>query len=156
MYDLKKLMKGSEPIADYLASIGPDNAVFAKGPKDYRPIGKVVNELKRYAKRVMVIVFSAEWCPDCARNVPALGRIAEVTGIEVRVFGHLMRSSLSSAERWKCSPSPPECREFNVVKIPLIIVIDGRGEKLGEIVENPPVGERLEETLLKILKGSVI
>lgn len=155
MYDLEKIRKGSEPIADYLKSIGPDNAVFAKGPKDYHPDDKFVSGLKRYTKKVMVIVFSAEWCPDCARNVPALGRIAEAAGIEVRVFGHLMRSPLSSAERWKCPPSPPACREFNVVKIPLIVVLDTRGEKQGEIVENPPTGERLEETLLKILKGSI-
>ena len=45
-----------------------------------------------------------------------------------------------------------EVKEFDVVKIPLIVVLNGDGEELGEIVENPPEGETLEESLFKILR----
>jgi thiol-disulfide isomerase/thioredoxin len=100
----------------------------------------------------VVVVFSAEWCKDCRRNVPVLGLVAEATGLEVRVFGHLMREVKDSDERWSIPPSSPEVKEFNVIKIPLISVLDGNGEEIGEVVENPPEGQSLEEALLDILK----
>ena len=79
-----------------------------------------------------------------------LNKISEFSGLEVRVFGHLMRSPLNSSERWKIPPSPPEVKEFNVKKIPLIVVLNKNGEKLGEIEENPPKGTSLEKALLQI------
>ena len=47
MYDLAKLKKNSEALLDYLISIPKNNAVFAKGPKDYRPDETVIKGLKR-------------------------------------------------------------------------------------------------------------
>lgn len=151
MYDLEKIRRNSESVVDYLSSIREYDA-FSRRLKEYRLDNNVVEELKRYAERGVVIVFSAEWCPDCALNVPVLGLIAEATGLEVRIFGHLMRDPLNPKERWRIPPSPPEVREFNVVKIPLIVVLNNRGEKVGEIVENPPEGRSLEEALLGLLK----
>jgi len=68
----------------------------------------------------------------------------------MRVFGHLMCNPLNPKEKWRIPPSPPEIREFNVVKIPLILVFNKKGRKLGDIIENPPEGLSLEAALLKI------
>ena len=88
----------------------------------------IVKELKKRAKDYLIIVFSAEWCPDCMRNVPVLDLLAEATGIEVRVFGHIMRDAKSNTRKWAIPPSPPEVEEFNVVKIPLIVVLRRTGK----------------------------
>jgi len=98
-----------------------------------------------------VVVFSAEWCPDCFRNVPVLGLVSEETGLEVRVFGHLMRNIKDPDEKWAIPPSPPEVKTYQVIKIPLITVLNQDGEKLGEIVENPSEGVTLEDAILDIL-----
>jgi hypothetical protein len=45
-----------------------------------------------------------------------------------------------------------EVKEFDVVKIPLIVVLDRDGERVGEIVENPPPGKTVEGALLDILR----
>ncbi|MBS7619206.1 thioredoxin family protein [Candidatus Bathyarchaeota archaeon] len=153
MYDISRLRKNSEKLESYLASIPSDNQVFAKARKDYQIEEKIIEGLKKYAKDAFIVVFSAEWCPDCANNLPRLAKISKEAGIEARVFGHLIRDPLNPKERWRIPPSPPEVREFNVVKIPLILVFSKKGEKLGEIVENPPEGMSLEEALLKILEG---
>ena len=108
-------------------------------------------KLKVYAGEAHVFVFSAEWCPDCYRNVPVLKLIADATGIKTKVFGHLMRDAKNPEERWKIPPSPPEVKDFDVVRIPLIVVLNRDGAKIGEIVENPPEGQTLEEALLDIL-----
>ena len=63
-----------------------------------------------------------------------------------------MRDSKSNAKKWAVPPSPVEVEEFKVVKIPYIVVLDMRGVKRGEIVENPRPGLTLEEELLGILE----
>ncbi len=75
------------------------------------------------------------------RNVPVLDLLAEATGLEVRVFGHIMRDAKSNTRKWAVPPSPPEVEEFNVAKIPLIVVLKKDGEKMGEISRKPAPGE---------------
>ena len=151
-YDLEKIRRNSLPVADYLISIEAEHPSFSRRKSEHRLDSNTVGELKRHAGKALVVVFSAEWCPDCARNVPVLGLIAEATGLEVRVFGRLKRDTHNPKEIWRIPPSPPEVREFNVVKIPLIAILNKRGEKIGDIVENPPEGMSLEESLLNLLK----
>ena len=150
-YDLTKLRKNSEGIADYLSSVSCEVPSFARRKGEYSLNENLTGELKRHSGEVVIIVFSAEWCPDCHRNVPVLGLLSEATGLDVRVFGRLKRDVKNPEKRWKIPPSPAEVREFNVDKIPLIVVLNRKGEKIGEIIENPPEGKSLEEALLDIL-----
>jgi thiol-disulfide isomerase/thioredoxin len=151
-HDLAGLMGHSEPVGAYVASAGRAQEAFRRRRAEYRLDERTVGELKRLSEDYVVVVFSAEWCPDCQRNVPVLDLISEATGLEVIVLGHIMRDAKSSAERWRIPPSPVEVREFNVVKIPLIVVLDRKGAEVGEIVENPPPGKTLEGALLDILR----
>ncbi len=107
--------------------------------------------LKKYVKGNVIFLFSAEWCPDCHRNIPVLDLIREATGFEVRVFGHMMKNAKDSVKKWAVPPSPKEVEEFGVTKIPYIVIMDMKGNKLGEIIENPPQGNTLEESILEIL-----
>ncbi len=151
-YELEAIMSNSESVADYLKSSEEKTPKFAERKTTYKLNKETVEKIKTYAGSAVVVVFSAEWCPDCYRNVPVLGLISEGTGLEVRVFGHLMRNVKNPDERWAIPPSPPEVKTFNVIKIPLITVLNEDGEKLGEIIENPPEGQTLEKALLDILK----
>ena len=65
-----------------------------------------------------------------------------------------MRNSKNHGNRWSVPPSPSEVEEFDVQKIPLIIVLNAQGQVLGEIVENPPEKKTLEQSLLDILDAS--
>ncbi|HIH87716.1 TPA: hypothetical protein HA344_00725 [Candidatus Bathyarchaeota archaeon] len=151
-YDIAKLRKGSEAIHDYVSAPSKAKDAFVKRRAEYKLDAAAVNELKKRSKEYAVIVFTAEWCPDCIRNVPVLDLIAEATGLEVRAFGHIMRDAKSNTRKWAVPPSPPEVDEFNVPKIPLIVVLKKDGEKAGEIVENPPPGKTVEQALLDIMK----
>lgn len=151
-YDLESIMENSESISKYLKTSEETTMKFSERRAEYKLKMDAVKAIKAYVGRVLVVVFSAEWCPDCFRNVPVLGLLSEEIGLEVRVFGHLMRNAKSPDERWAIPPSPPEVKEFNVIKIPLIAVLNREGEKMGEIVENPPEGQTLEMALLNILK----
>jgi thiol-disulfide isomerase/thioredoxin len=115
---------------------------------------ETVDLQKKYVDKATVVVFSAEWCKDCHSNIPVLAQINRDVGLEVLVFGHLMRDSKNHGNRWSVPPSPPEVKEFNVIKIPLILVLNTQGQVLGEIVENPPEGKTLEQALLNILEAN--
>ncbi len=151
-YDVAKLRRGSESVHDYVSAPSKARDAFDKRRSEYKLDAVVTKELKKKAKEYTVFVFSAEWCPDCMRNVPVLDMISEATGLEVRAFGHIMRDAKSNTRKWAVPPSPPEVDEFNVPKIPLIMVLKKDGEKAGEIVENPPPGKTVEQALLDIMQ----
>ena len=151
IFDLEAVRNASESVVDYLKGSEAKTPRFSERKSTYELNRDAVDKIRAHASRAVVVAFSAEWCPDCFRNVPVLGLVSEETGLEVRVFGGLMRDAKNPSERWAVPPSPPEVKAFNVVKIPLIAVLNTDGEKIGEIVENPPEGVTLEEALLEIL-----
>jgi len=151
-FDLKQIRANTDPGATYVATPSKALEPFAKRRAEYKLEEAAAKKLKKSAGKALVVVFSAEWCPDCYRNVPVLDMINEATGLEVLVFGHLMRDAKSNTRKWAVPPSPEEVEAFNVQKIPYMVVLNAEGEKLGEIVENPPAGKTLERTLADILQ----
>ena len=119
-YELEVVRSNSESVTDYLTSSDEKAPKFAERKATYKLNKETVGKIKAHASNAVVVVFSAEWCPDCYRNVPVLGLISEETGVEVRVFGRLMRNVKDPDERWAIPPSPPEVRTFNVIKLSLI------------------------------------
>jgi thiol-disulfide isomerase/thioredoxin len=154
MHNLEELRRKSEPVSEYLTSSAKSAPAFAQGADGQRLDPVAVEELRYHAGSALILVFSAEWCPDCHRHVPVLGLISEATGLEVRVFGHLMRDPKRPRGYWRIPPSPEEVEEFGVRRIPTIFVLDGEGRVMGEIVESPPAGKSLEAALLDILSGA--
>ncbi|MEM2354692.1 MAG: thioredoxin family protein [Candidatus Bathyarchaeia archaeon] len=124
---------------------------FLERKRTYQLKAEVLNELKRFRADYLIVAFSAEWCKDCAANIPILALLSEATGLEVRVFGGLKRDPLSPGKKWSVPPSPPEVETFHVDKIPHILIFNAKGEKVGEIIENPKYGLTLEEEILKII-----
>jgi len=156
-YNLVKIRDNSESIKKYVTSKSPAFDRFTSRKAEYKLDEVIVRELKKYAKDIVVVVFSAEWCPDCFRNVPVLDMINEETGLEVRVFGHIMRNVSNTTNKWAIPPSPKEVEEFGVTKIPFIVILNQSGDELGKIIENPQPGKTLEQALLEaILKKSII
>jgi len=130
----------------------PFKEKFSERKKTYQLNEETVQKLRSYAKDVVIVVFSAEWCKDCAANVPVLALLAEKTGVNVRVFGGLTTDPLNPKEKWRVPPSPPEVKTFNVQKTPHIIIFDKQGKQLGTIIENPKPENTLEEEILHIIQ----
>jgi len=151
--NLKVIMERTVSVDKYINNLAyPFKEKFSKRKLTYQLNKKAVQKLRSYAKDVVIVVFSAEWCKDCAANVPVLALIAEKTGMEVRVFGGLKTNPLNLKERWRIPPSPPEVRTFNVQKTPHIIMFDKQGKKFGIIIENPKPGNTLEEEILHMIQ----
>jgi len=116
---------------------------------------ETANKLKKSANSYVIVAFSADWCKDCAVNIPVLALISEATGLEVRIFGGLKKDPLSHTRKWRIPPSPSEVETFYVDKIPHIMVLDIKGNEIGKIIENPREKPTLEEELLRIILARI-
>lgn len=153
MYDLEKLLKNSEDSKQYIEASMKNAPQFMERYESYTLEQEMVPKIKCHSSNYTIFAFSAEWCPDCYRNIPVLAKLQEATGLKTRIFGHLMRDAKSSSKRWRIPPSPVEVEEFDVVKIPSMYVLDKAGNMVGEIIENPPAGKTLEAAILAILES---
>lgn len=149
--ELAEIRKRTVSVNEYLNSLGePFREKFFTRKQTYKLNQEVITQLKKFADKFVVVAFSAEWCKDCAANIPVLALISEETGLEVRVFGGLMKDPLSHIRKWRIPPSPPEVETFRVDKIPLIILFSKEGKEVGKIIENP-LKPTLEEELLTVI-----
>ena len=153
MYNIEKLNIDSEDVKEYIESSLEKTPRFMERYNGYKLDEEIVIKLKCHSDKYKIYAFSAEWCPDCYRNIPVLAQIQEETGIKVRIFGHLMRDAENPNKRWRIPPSPAEVDLFDVVKIPSMYVFDKDGNKVGEVIENPPEGKTLEAAILDILES---
>jgi thiol-disulfide isomerase/thioredoxin len=151
--DLAETRKRTMPVSQYIDSLErPFKEMFLSRKNTYKLNQEAIAKIKKFADKYFIVAFSAEWCKDCTANIPVLALISEKTGLEIRVFGGLMKDPLSHERKWRIPPSPPEVEIFNVDKIPLIILFDKKGKEIGRIIENPSE-PTLEGELLKIILG---
>jgi thiol-disulfide isomerase/thioredoxin len=151
--NLSEIREKTVSVSQYIESLTqPFQEKFLTRKQTYHLKPEVVNQLEKFANKYVIVVFSAEWCKDCASNIPVLALIYEATGIEVRIFGGLKKDPLSHMRKWRIPPSPPEAETFDVDKIPLIILFDKEGKEIGKIIENPSKMPTLEEELCEIFE----
>jgi len=150
--DLSDIRKKTVSVGQYIDSLEqPFKEKFLAKKQAYKLQPEAVEQLKRFAQKCVIIVFSAAWCKDCTENIPVLSLISETTGLEVWVFGGLKKDPLSQVCKWRIPPSPPEVITFKVDKIPLMIIVDMDGREIGRIVESPKKWPTLEQELYEII-----
>ncbi len=151
--DLSEVRKKTVLVDQYIDCIKqPFSERFLTRKQTYQLKLETVNQLKEFTNKYLIVAFSAEWCKDCAANIPVLALISEATGLEIRVFGGLKRDPLNPKRKWRIPPSPPEVETFNVDKTPTIILIDRDGKEVERIIENPKYTPTLEQELYEIIK----
>ena len=153
MYDLEYLKGCGEDVLEYIEASKEKAPQYMERYASYELDKEVSTKIACHKDNYTVIAFSAEWCPDCYRNIPVLAHIQEKTGLKTLVFGHLMRDAKNPNRLWACPPSPVQVDEFKVVKIPHMFVLNNKGEVEGEIIENAPEGKTLERAILDILES---
>jgi len=152
MINLEEIRGKTLSVKDYISSMSePFREKFLDRKESYQPNQEANKRLKKEANKYTVVVFSAEWCKDCTKNVPVLWLISESTGLEVRVFGHLKKDPLNPKTKWRIPPSPTEVKTFDVEKIPWILIFDKEGKEIGKIIENPKFTGSVEEELLYLI-----
>lgn len=151
--NLSEVRRKTVSVSQYISSLKqPFSEKFLTRKQTHQLKQETIRQLKKFADKYVIIAFSAEWCKDCAANIPVLALISEATRLEVRIFGGLKRDPLNPERKWRIPPSPPEVETFHVDKIPLMIVFDKEGKEVGRIIENPKHMPTLEQELHEIIR----
>jgi thiol-disulfide isomerase/thioredoxin len=113
--NLPEIREKTVSISRYIETLTqPFQDKFLTRKQTYQLKPEVMNQLKKFANKYVIVAFSAEWCKDCASNIPVLALISEATGIDVRIFGGLKKDPLGHTRKWRIPPSPPEVETFDV------------------------------------------
>jgi thiol-disulfide isomerase/thioredoxin len=152
--DLLEIRDKTVSIDEYISSIEPvfRERFFAR-KQTYALKLCAVEELRKSGRSLMIVVFSASWCKDCAEQIPVLALMADAAGLEVRIFGGIKKDPLGHTSKWRVPPSPPEVNTLRVEKLPTIIVFDASGMEVGRIEERPKMTLTLEEEVCEIVKS---
>lgn len=123
------------PLHEYIAP----NETYYRIYERYKPDLEMVAKIRAARPTAHTFVASRYACPDCARNVPQMARLAE----------HL------EGWTWEVVDSDENvgrCAELGIVRVPTFVVFDEQGRELGRIIENPISGS-LAADLLWIVGG---
>lgn len=110
----------------------------------YNPDKKVLNSIKENIGDIHIILFTANWCPDCREQLPRFFAIMMALedvnlGLEILEVDRGKKDKLGMAEK------------LEVMAIPTFIFFRNNVE-IGRIIENPE--GRFEEDIAEILKVS--
>ena len=119
-------------------------------PEVAQKLGKLVRDNK-----LRFIVFSASWCKDCQEIIPALAKINQIANIPMKVLGGAKVLAGREPREWHVPPSPPEMNEYNIEKIPAILILDSDLHEIARFYERPPQGKTLEGYLLSIVEAAL-
>jgi thiol-disulfide isomerase/thioredoxin len=82
--DLSEIIERTVPVNQYINSLKQSfRERFLTRKQTYEPKQQAINELKKSASKCVIVAFSAEWCKDCAANIPVLALISEAMGMGV-------------------------------------------------------------------------
>jgi thiol-disulfide isomerase/thioredoxin len=156
MVDLESVRTRTQSVNEYVS--GLDDKWRDSQLNEYRHYNldeDVINGLRDYTDKIMVVSIGASWCKDCRKAIPVLMKLEEEIGLEVRVFGSVKTDPLNPNRQWKTPPSPPEVEEWNVTAIPWIVIFDKQGNRINTIIEKPKYKTTLEAELLYMTKQGI-
>lgn len=111
--------------------------------QEYMPNPNSIDKLESIDQKHHLIVFSADWCADCAAYVPGLAKslaMAKNNMIQARVVDYDNYRDMAE--------------ELNVRAIPTIIVYDKSWKEMGRFVETPRKFGTVEEEICAILDST--
>ncbi|MHA1848447.1 MAG: TlpA family protein disulfide reductase [Promethearchaeota archaeon] len=105
--------------------------------------------------KLQLLVFSASWCKDCQKVVPALCRIHEIAGnIPMVILGNI-KVNLNKFPQWHSPPSPPEVNYLRIKKVPAILILNQDLIEITRIYEQPPSKKSLEQHLIDLISSTL-
>ncbi|MFX1338627.1 MAG: thioredoxin family protein [Promethearchaeota archaeon] len=147
-------------IDDYL-KIFKDKAEIVKNYEKYKPKTKHLKHIKDFISKkhikVKILAMGAQWCHDCAEQVPHMIKIVKELGAEyidiTMLYGIKVNVFRKEGEiLWDKKHSPPEAVDpkFDLNAIPTFFIFK-ENELIGRIVERPKRFSTLERDLCNIL-----
>jgi len=108
---------------------------------------------------INLLAIGADWCHDCAKQVPSMLKIVNNINeniIKFRILYGVKTNPFHKEDEplWHKEKSPPEATKpkFNLEAIPTFYFFKKDGQYVGRIVEGPAENSTLEQEILDIVK----
>ncbi|CAH2215273.1 thioredoxin family protein [Tepidibacter aestuarii] len=90
---------------------------------------KLMNKIKSVQKKIYILVFAEDWCPDCQINLPGVSFICDLNvNINLRIVSRERNEEALNKYSFNGKP-----------KIPTFIIMDEDFEELGVFIELPTI-----------------
>jgi thiol-disulfide isomerase/thioredoxin len=148
-------------IDEYLTKF-TDKKDIQKNYEKYKPKSKQLKHIRKLftdgVQEVKILAIGAEWCHDCAKQVPSMVKIIKelnTNNIELKIlYGIKVNAFRKEGDiLWDKRHSVPEAIEprFNLIAIPTFYIFI-KNEMIGRIVEGSKRFSSLERDLCNLLR----
>lgn len=141
----ERYSSGMSTFSDWMGSIEKNGDLFQRHYDEFQPDPADIAALKGYVENhgVKALLLGTDWCPDVWRGLPVAAKLAELTGMELRIFERDQNSDIM-AEFLKDG-------EFE--SVPTIVLYDGDHNYLGHWIERADQANAEMAPLREIMAG---
>ena len=132
--------------SQYVDSIKANKERFLQYYNDFKVKPEEVEFFKKFNTKkgpVKVVVIGEDWCPDVVRGIPVAVRLAEATGMDLRIFPRDQNLDLMNEYLWR----------HEYLSIPVFAFFDKDWKELGHWIERPASGYKFAADLYEELSG---
>ena len=141
----ERFATGMTTFAEWMASIEKNAETFQRHYDEFVVIPADIEKLKGYIESngVKALILGTDWCPDVWRGLPVACKIAEQSGMQLRIFERDANSDIM-AEFLK---------EGEFESVPTIVLYDGDNNYLGHWIERADQANEEMAPLREIMAG---
>ena len=141
----ERFSTGLGTFAEWMDVIENRKPEFQRHYDEYEPKAEDVAAIRKLVEDhgVKALVLGEDWCPDVWRGLPVACKIAQASGMELRIFGRDANSDIM-AEFLK---------EGEFESVPTIVLYDGDNNYLGHWIERADQANEEMASLSAIMSG---
>ena len=141
----ERFATGMTTFAEWMGLIEKNADTFQRHYDEFNPTPNDIEGFKGYVQSdgVKALILGTDWCPDVWRGLPVVCKIAEQSGMELRIFERDANSDIM-AEFLK---------EGEFESVPTIVLYDGDHNYLGHWIERADQANAEMALLRKIMEG---
>jgi hypothetical protein len=141
----ERYAKGLPGFSEWMGAIENRQKEFQRHYDEYEPNADDIAAVRALVEQhgVKALVLGEDWCPDVWRGIPVISRIAEQTGMDVRIFFRDQNKDIMSEF----------LKDGEFESIPTIVFYDGDHRYLGHWIERPSLADQEMVPLREILAG---
>jgi hypothetical protein len=136
---------GISAFTEWMSTIEDHRPDFQRHYDEYEPNAEDIAAIRALVEEhgVKALVLGEHWCPDVWRGLPVMAKVAEQTGMELRMFLRDQNKDIMSEF----------LNQGEFESIPTIVFYDRNHRYLGHWIERPSLATEEMESLRGIMSG---
>ncbi len=141
----ERFAEGIPTFTEWMDQIEVRQGEFQRHYDEFDPNADDLAAIKSMVEEhgVKALCLGEDWCPDVWRGIPVIAKVAEATGMELRIFFRDKNKDIMSEF----------LNQGEFESIPTIVFYDGNHRYLGHWIERPVLANEEMEGLRDILSG---